>query len=63
MVLAVCQRHGWTLGQWHALSDDEQETWLAYEVWRNQELARIHVRFDGQLTVESAMPLLMARLR
>ena len=30
-MLRVCDRKGWTLGQWNALSEDEQLEWLAYQ--------------------------------
>ena len=32
---------GWTLNEWQALSDDEQEWWLADDIFRQEQLSSI----------------------
>lgn len=36
MLLRLCERKGWTLGQWYALDAREQLEWLAYEHHREK---------------------------
>jgi hypothetical protein len=37
--MRICQRCGWTLGQWAALSDAEKDVWLAWDVRQQRALA------------------------
>lgn len=37
--MRLCQRSGWTLAQWAALTDAEKDHWLAWDIRQQRALA------------------------
>ena len=57
MVLRVCQRMGWSLAQWQALSSDERDMWLAYDLRQQRDRDQLaetvkKVNENSKLTIE-----------
>lgn len=61
--MRTCQRNGWTLGEWAALSEHEQMEWLAWDLYRQNAIDDIfHTWKQSENGITDAAGLLMLML-